>query len=156
MNLIPLNVDADALELALDLIRDGMNHRRETTPSWPKSKVLSDIIVLADAYDLQFVADQLLALTRHKAKSRVDDNDPLSSVQGIHAFERYAFAVATKSPYVAKELANTLHYNHAAMSKWAEKTLKNDPLALAELYKAHLDKRAAAEPFLGMKRKRWA
>ncbi|WOO83106.1 uncharacterized protein LOC62_04G006587 [Vanrija pseudolonga] len=154
-NPIPIAISADALELCLDLIREGMNHRRENTTRWPTTKVLDDVIKFVDKYDMSFVADELLALTRDKAEGkRVDDNDPFKSTQSIQAFERYAFACATKSPYVVKELSNTLRYNHRAMSKWAEKTLKNDPLALAELYKAHLDKRPAtssrpaASPFV--------
>lgn len=139
---IPVCVSADTLELCLDLISSGLNHRGKKPPFWPPTVVLDEIIQFVDAYDAPFVADQLLLVTANPENPRLLElsQDQLSKFFA-QPFERYAFACATKSPYVHKELSNTLECHHTSMTSWAEKTLaKRDPLALAELYKARLGK----------------
>ncbi|KAL1409248.1 hypothetical protein Q8F55_006081 [Vanrija albida] len=141
-NPVPIALRADSLALCLTLIKEGMNHRNKKEIKWPKTRVLSALIEFVDAYDMPFVADELLVRT-FVEPNQVQSVDEAAKGAGATSFDRFAFACATTSPYIAKELTATLRFKHSDMTKWCEATLmKYDPIGLAELYKSHLDRRA--------------
>ncbi|WOO83107.1 uncharacterized protein LOC62_04G006588 [Vanrija pseudolonga] len=119
---IGISVNPEAFALSLTVIRHAVNHRLGSPkPKWPSTEILSDIIGFVDG----------------------DSHDNLViGADPVAAFDRYAFACAIKSPCIKMELAATLPFHHSQMSKWAKTTLaRTDPLGLANLYEAHLDKR---------------
>lgn len=138
---IGFGVSPEAFAISLMLINRATDHRLALPkPKWPSTKVLTDLIQFIDGYSVFFVADELLATTRPVPTD--DGEAPVLGDNGAIAFERYAFACATKSPYIEKELSGTLPFDHTDMSEWALETLSEaNPHGLADLYKAHLDNR---------------
>ncbi|KAL1409247.1 hypothetical protein Q8F55_006080 [Vanrija albida] len=143
-NPVPITVcTSESLALCLTLIKEGMDHRGKTNVRWPTREVLSDLIEFVNAYDMPFVADELLARTSHILATRYhppavtnSQNEPF----GAKFFDRYAFARATNSPYTPQERQATLGFDYHDISEWCEATLtKYDPLGLADLFKALLD-----------------
>lgn len=123
-------VGSDALVLALSLLQGAVTYRLPPPATkWPSTDILSDLLKLVDAYGLYFVADALLIRTKSATPSDVFER---------YAFDRYAFACATKSPFAEDELHATMKHNCDHASEWAKAVLSQHG-QLADLYKAHLD-----------------
>ncbi|KAL1407236.1 hypothetical protein Q8F55_006653 [Vanrija albida] len=123
-NVIPLySAQSDALALALQLVRWAVHpHRAAPAPSlrWPSRHLLHDLSVIIDVYDLDIVADTLLAVTR--------PDDPLASPRVCYERVVWAATVGVKDLHTVAR-ATALH-RVEDQDKWVLDALSKLPDAL--------------------------